>query len=84
MAALCSLTTENQGSKVEATASCRGGAEAAPVLAWQDYNAALTDLSHAAEINPEDKSVKAELARVRKVREDMQRKEKATYARMFS
>ncbi len=54
------------------------------MLVWQDYNAALTDLSHAAELNPDDKSVKGELVRVKKVREDMQRKEKATYARMFS
>jgi hypothetical protein len=50
----------------------------------QDWEAALTDLMHAAETAPDDAGVRAELARVRRLREGAQRKEKATYARMFS
>ena len=50
----------------------------------QDWEAALTDLMHAAEVAPDDAAVKAELARVRKLREAAQKREKDTYARMFS
>lgn len=49
----------------------------------QDYNAALTDLMHAAEIAPEDKAIKTELAKVKKTRDDAQKREKETYKRMF-
>jgi peptidyl-prolyl isomerase D len=49
----------------------------------QDYNAALTDLALAAEISPEDKAVRAEIAKVKRTRDEAQKREKATYARMF-
>ena len=50
----------------------------------QEYDAALADLALAAEISPEDKSVRAEIARVKRTRDEVQKREKATYARMFS
>ncbi|EIE27802.1 cyclophilin-type peptidyl-prolyl cis-trans isomerase [Coccomyxa subellipsoidea C-169] len=52
-------------------------------LALKDYNAALTDLAHAAEISPEDKAVNLEIAKVKRTRDEAQKREKATYARMF-
>ncbi len=49
----------------------------------QEYGAALADLAAAAEVSPEDKGIRAEIARVKRAREEAQKREKATYARMF-
>ena len=50
----------------------------------QEYNAALTDLLCVAEISPEDKSIVAEIAKVKRVRDSEKQKQAATYKRMFS
>ncbi|CAL8463756.1 g3290 [Coccomyxa elongata] len=52
-------------------------------LVLKDYDAALDDLALAAEVSPEDKAVRAEIAKVKRTREQAQKREKATYARMF-
>ena len=52
--------------------------------AVQDWDAALADLAAAAEAEPGDEGVRAELARARKLRDGAQQRERAAYRRMFS
>ncbi|KAG2493946.1 hypothetical protein HYH03_007876 [Edaphochlamys debaryana] len=52
-------------------------------LALKDYPAAHADLKRAAELEPSDKGVAAELAKCKAALEAERKKERATYARMF-
>lgn len=44
----------------------------------------MEDLQAAAELQPSDNAIKAELIRARKLLDAVKRKEKATYSRMFA
>ncbi len=48
-----------------------------------EYDGALEDLARAREVEPADRSVLTELARVRKLRQRRVDEEKALYSRMF-
>jgi hypothetical protein len=49
-----------------------------------EHASAVEDLQAAADLQPTDTVIKAELIRARKLMDAIKRKEKATYTRMFS
>ncbi|KAG2425391.1 hypothetical protein HXX76_013805 [Chlamydomonas incerta] len=51
--------------------------------ALKDYSGALAELKRASELEPADKGIAAEVARVKAVVEAERKRERATYARMF-
>jgi len=53
------------------------------LLGMKDYEAALVDLQKARELQPEDKGVLNEIARAKKMKLDMVKKEKEIYSKMF-
>lgn len=52
-------------------------------LGRQDYELALKDLNAAREIEPNDKGVAGEIAKVKKAQQMYKEKEKNIYAKMF-
>ena len=52
-------------------------------LGRQDFELALEDLAQAKEIEPSDKSVAAEIAKVKKAQLQYKEKEKNIYSKMF-
>jgi peptidyl-prolyl isomerase D len=52
-------------------------------LGRQDFEMALQDLNRAKEIEPNDKGLAAELAKVKKAQLQYKEKEKSLYSKMF-
>jgi hypothetical protein len=76
----------SQAAAAQASASRLGlGFAANPARGCaQAWDAALADLAAAAEAEPGDAGVCAELARARKLRDAAQQRERAAYQRMFT
>lgn len=53
-------------------------------IKMQDFEEAKNDLNVALKIAPEDKAVKTELARVKKLMEEKRKRDKAVYSKLFS